>query len=273
MRPGRLALGLTVVLSAAAGADETTYCNAYITSLPYTITTQGHYCFNRNLSTPITTGNAITISSNYVVLDFNHFKLGGGSAGLGTQAVGVGAGGQTNVTIRNGNIRGFRVGIWLVDLDPINNPTSLGYTVEDNVLDGNTSAGVIVAGGSSVVRRNTVFNTGNSTAGFFGVGCTGAAGSATFGIAMGAHAAAVAEDNLVDGLVPSPTAYGIYMFADDRPNCIPPAATAQRNVVRLGDAQPGTFGIHATVCRDNTAMYAATPYTCALNAGTNVIVP
>jgi parallel beta-helix repeat protein len=271
MRLSPFGAGLTLVLAAAvAGADETTYCNAFITALPYTITTQGHYCFDRNLSTAITTGNAITISSDYVVLDFNHFKLGGGSAGLGTQAVGVAAGGRRNVTVRNGDIRGFRVGIWLVEIDPINHPASLGYTVEDNLLDGNTAAGIIVGGSDSVVRRNIVTNTGNSTAGLFAVGCSG---NATLGIAVTAHGAALAEDNVVSVVVPAPAAYGLYMLSEDVPNCVPQAAVAQRNVVHMEDAHTPTFGIQATVCRDDTVVHADTPYTCGASAGANVAFP
>jgi hypothetical protein len=82
----------------SATADETTFCNAFITSLPYTITVQGHYCFNRNLSTTITTGAAIRINADFVVLDLNNFKLGGGGAGPATQAVGILALNRSNIT-------------------------------------------------------------------------------------------------------------------------------------------------------------------------------
>jgi len=37
----------------------------------------------------MTSGNAITIATNNVVLDLNSFKLGGLSAGLGTNANGI----------------------------------------------------------------------------------------------------------------------------------------------------------------------------------------
>src|SRR5438876_3313560 len=114
-----------------AGADETTFCNAYITTLPYTITMQGHYCFDRNLSTAMTSGNAITINSDFVVVDLNNFKLGGGAAGLGTTTIGIHSDSHRNITIRNGNIRGFLVGI-----EFLGGSSAGGNVIENNVLDG-----------------------------------------------------------------------------------------------------------------------------------------
>jgi hypothetical protein len=86
-----------------------------IDSLPYTITRQGSYCLVRNLSTPQATGNAITIASDFVTLDLKGFKVGGGAAGPGTEANGVYALNRRNITIRRGNIRGFRRAVFLED--------------------------------------------------------------------------------------------------------------------------------------------------------------
>ena len=71
---------LTLVVTVATARAETVNCTA-ITSLPAVITVQGIYCFTGNLSTAITTGNAIEIQTNNVVLDLNGFKLGGLAAG------------------------------------------------------------------------------------------------------------------------------------------------------------------------------------------------
>jgi len=150
-------LACVMALAGTAAADETTFCNAFITSLPYTISTQGHYCFNKNLATAITTGNAITINVDFVVLDLNNFKLGGGAAGLSTDAAGIGSTNHNNLTIRNGNIRGFRRGIRLVG--------GTNHVIENNVLDGNTQYGVYLedSAGGVVVRNNLISNTGGST--------------------------------------------------------------------------------------------------------------
>ena len=47
-----------------------------ILTLPFTITAQGSYCLVRNLSTAQTTGAAITIATDFVVLDMKGFKIG-----------------------------------------------------------------------------------------------------------------------------------------------------------------------------------------------------
>jgi parallel beta-helix repeat protein len=151
---------LSLAGGTAARADETTWCNFFITTLPYTITTQGHYCFDRNLSTAITTGNAITVNSDFVTLDLNNFKLGGGSAGPGTQAVGVYANNHSNLTIRNGNIRGFA---WGIRIDGSTVSSSQNIVIEQNTLDGNTLAGIAYFASAVTVRRNLVYNTGGST--------------------------------------------------------------------------------------------------------------
>ena len=162
-RPTRLllaAFAVGVVLAPATlRADETTFCNAFITSLPFTITAQGHYCFNRNLSTSQTTGAAIVINVDFVTLDLNGFKLGGGGAGLGTQAVGVLASNRKALVIRNGNIRGFRDGV------QVNGASSNAIVIEDLRLDENTARGILVDGSNHVIRNNSISDTGGNTTG------------------------------------------------------------------------------------------------------------
>jgi hypothetical protein len=154
------ASALFLASGTAARADETTFCNTRITTLPYTIATQGHYCLDRNLSTAIATGNAITINSDFVLLDLNNFKLGGGSAGPTTSAVGVYAIDRSNLTIRNGNIRGFAFGIHITGATPT---TAQNIVIENNALDGNLVGGISVHGNAYVIRNNLVTNTGGGT--------------------------------------------------------------------------------------------------------------
>src|SRR5215471_9938738 len=103
---------LTLVLSTAPVRAETINCTA-ITALPAVITVQGIYCFTGDLNTAMTSGNAIDIQTNNVVLDLNGWKLGGLAAGLGTNAVGIHASDRKNITIKNGTVRGFLAEIWL----------------------------------------------------------------------------------------------------------------------------------------------------------------
>src|SRR5450759_2310807 len=119
----------------APAQAETVNCTA-ITTLPYIISTQGVYCLTGELSTGITTGNAITIATNNVVLDLNGFKIGGLSAGLGTTAIGIYANQRQNITIKNGTVRGFCYGIYLSDTSLYT--TSQGHVIEDIRADQNT---------------------------------------------------------------------------------------------------------------------------------------
>jgi hypothetical protein len=233
-------------LAGTARADETTLCNTFITAVPFTISTQGHYCFNRNLSTAMTSGSAITINVDYVVLDLNNFKLGGGSAGLSTTAVGVFSMNHRNLTIRNGNIRGFKIGVELIGASAGN------LLIENNVLDGNTYRGAETDGDSSVVRNNLVTNTGGSTN----------PTEWTYGVyadysdtSTGTTGLTVARDNVVSNTFDN-GAYGSVGLA---------AGVADHNIVSLGNTTGSNSGMWAKVCRDNTVLTAGatgtpTPY-------------
>ena len=148
---------LALVLGAAPARAETVNCTA-ITALPKVITVQGVYCFTRDLATAMTSGNAIDIQTNNVVLDLNGFKLGGLAAGRGTLTNGIHALNRQNLTIKNGTIRGFLRGILLDDTS-----ASQGHVVEDIRADQNTQIGIEVQGSGTIVRNNQVVATGGST--------------------------------------------------------------------------------------------------------------
>ena len=79
-----------------------------ITSLPYPITKSGFYYVGGNLSSA---ASGIIVSANDVTIDLGGFTL----TGNGGSTYGVGIGGQTNVEVRNGTVRGFQFGIWTDD--------------------------------------------------------------------------------------------------------------------------------------------------------------
>jgi uncharacterized repeat protein (TIGR01451 family) len=133
-----------------------------IVSLPYTVSSQGSYCLIQNLSTAVTTGSAITINSDFVVVDLKGFKIGGGSAGSGTRAHGVHALDRKNITVENGNIRGFFRAVFLED-DSAGLNVSQGHLVQGVRADENTYAGIEVQGRGNVVRNNQVVTTGGTT--------------------------------------------------------------------------------------------------------------
>src|SRR5450759_1739926 len=152
---------ITAVLPLAYVHAETVNCTA-ITTLPYTITTQGVYCLTGHLSTAIPSSNAIDIANNNVVLDLSGFKIGGLSAGLGTTAVGIYANQRQNITIKNGTVRGFWYGIYLSDTSLYT--TSQGHVIEDIRADQNTTIGMVIMGNGNIIRNNQVVATGGTTA-------------------------------------------------------------------------------------------------------------
>ena len=163
MHPVKLAASLLVLVALVLGATparaDTGNCTA-VTSLPAVISVQGVYCFAGDLTTAMTSGVAIDIQTNNVVLDLKGFKLGGLAAGPGTMTHGISAFNRQNITIRNGTVRGFLHGISLNDvLD-----ASRGHIVENIRADHNTFEGIAVFGHGNIVRNNLVVATGGSTA-------------------------------------------------------------------------------------------------------------
>ena len=264
----RLLTGAIVwaAFAAPALADETTFCNMFITSVPTTITAQGHYCFNKNLSTAITNGAAITINSDFVVLDLNNFKLGGGGAGLATDAFGIYANNRSNLTIRNGNIRGFAVGIMI---EGTTGASAQNILVENNLVDGNMKVGINVYGAAVTIRNNTVSNTGGSTSpNLFcdgqGMGITNMQVGCATGFSDGPMEAV--NNTVINTTVAASgsdqRAWGIRL----RPGF---KAITYLNRVMLVTGGSAQYGVDAYICRDNTVTDAASGYSCNVLVGTN----
>jgi parallel beta-helix repeat protein len=171
-----LLAGLLAV-APALGAESYDNCTGTISTLPVTISSQGVWCLKGDLSTTITSGNAITIAANNVTIDCNDFKLGGLAAGPASTVRGIYALNRQNATVRHCNVRGFKEGVFL--------ELGAGHLVEDNRLDSNLRVGIWVTGDNNVVRRNRVFDTGGATA-----------SSQSYGI----YASGNVDDNIVSGL-------------------------------------------------------------------------
>jgi len=152
-----LALLAGLALPAGARADETLICNRYITAVPFTISVRGHYCFANDVRTNLSTGNAITILADDVLLDLNGFSLDGTAAGTGTNANGIFTFDRRHVTVRNGTVRGFFDGVQL----GAGGARVAGNTVERIRADLNVvGIAVLGLGGGHVVRDNVVTNSG-----------------------------------------------------------------------------------------------------------------
>jgi len=238
----------------ARAAESYDNCAGFITSLPAVIATPGTWCLKQDLSTAITTGIAITISTDNVTVDCNDFKLGGLAAGSATHALGIHAANRYHVTVRNCNIRGFNSGLTL------NAGGGIGgkYLVEDCRFDGNTYKGLDVDGDGSMVRRNRVFDTGGSTINTLafaittsgsvdildntisGVAATSGGGGYARGISTDLNTSGRIIGNGISGLLGdgSGTAYAIENNSSDR--------ISIRNNNLVGDGGSGSVGMICT---------------------------
>jgi hypothetical protein len=169
VRGKRFFVGLTalIVVVAASGGLPAAIAEAQscttIGRVPFVVRKAGMYCLARDLTLPGSTGSAIEIAADDVVIDLRGHRLDG-SGGAGTQAIGILAFERKHLTIRNGIVSGFIHGILLQDLaEP---PLSGAHVVEDIRAVDNTFKGIVVYGYGNLVRRNQVLRTGGST--FFG---------------------------------------------------------------------------------------------------------
>jgi len=252
------------VVAPCSQAETFHTCGNIIASLPTVLSSQGVYCLSHDLTTAITSGNAITVNINNVTIDCNGFKIGGLAAGVGSQADGIRADARQNITIRNCGIRGFYRGI--------NLNAGAGHLVEDNRLDNNLSVGIQLYGGeNNRVQRNRVYDTGGST--FFATDADAiyaqadmidntvagafstAVDSSSRGIVM-VGSGTEARGNQVRGLVASGagTVTGIQVYAT--------GVTLDRNRVSATALTPGSGisgnGSTDTFCLGNTVAKFAT---------------
>ena len=186
-----------IMLFSLTARAETTQCTP-ITTIPFTITTQGIYCLKGNLAGSLGSGEAITINTNNVTIDLNGYKLGNLAAGPGTSATGIYASQKKNITIRNGTIRGFQIGLYFSDAPP--HTASSGHLVEDVRLDGNTYMGTFVKGTGNTIRNNQIVNTGGSTS-----------LNTYYGIIVYGTGARVLNNDVINVGAATNGAYGIYI--------------------------------------------------------------
>jgi hypothetical protein len=251
MHTAKLAASLLVLLALALGAAparaETVNCTA-ITALPAVITAQGVYCFTGDLATAMTSGFAIDIQTNNVVLDLNGFKLGGLAAGPGTNAFGIHALDRQNITIKNGTVRGFLTGILVED-----SGASQGHVVEDIRADQNTLVGIQVNGSGTIVRNNQVVATGGTTS--FGANVD------AFGIGVVGIGLRVLNNDVITTVKQGTgTALGISIQAN--------GGFAVNNRITVAD-KGIDFGISTGKYRDNLTFDVTTPFTGGTAVGTN----
>ncbi len=250
MRTGLLrliqfAVVLAMVLAGPPAGAETINCTA-VTSIPAVITVPGIYCLTGNLSTNMTSGNAIEIQTNNVVLDLNGHKLGGLAAGPSTGAIGIFATGRQNITLKNGTVRGFYTGIQLLDTG-INVGASQGHVVEDIRADFNTQTAIQVEGRGNLVQNNQVVKVTGGSAGVF-----------TYGISVAGVGPQVLNNDLID------VNLGIFFY-----NAASGGMAVNNRItntvvggINYGGGSTGKY-------RDNLTFDVPTPYSGGTDAGNN----
>lgn len=158
--------GCAALLLCTAAWGETINCTP-ITSVPYTITAPGVYCVTTKITSSLTSGAAITINANNVVLDLNSFAIGNIGAGPSTSAVGILAIDRQNIVVRDGTLRGFWAGVALVNGVTAGGTTSnsSGHKVDSIIADTCYLLGIAVQGpGSWIINSRTANTQGSSVA-------------------------------------------------------------------------------------------------------------
>lgn len=161
-----LASLLAVSNAAVAAVSCTSGSATMINSIPYYITTPGTYCLKSSMYINQPSNNsayaAVTIASSNVTLDLNRWALQGpGYVGspLNNATGVVVTNNAEDVTIRNGNIQGFLIGVSAVTNSGSNHVRRL--TVDGLQIYGMGSAGIIVGLNSycddCVINNNSIY--------------------------------------------------------------------------------------------------------------------
>lgn len=233
-----------------------------ITAFPVHISSPGVYCLSyKYIDFPMTDkfnpgvigsiSALFYITSDDVVLDLNGTTLDGTPADPATAGITYGvfaANTKTNliknVTVRNGTIKGFGVGVSLFGIgipgDRSDMRPSSGHLVENIRAIANRSMGIEVIGHDSTIRGNYV--AGTALGGFYGIRAVGA----------GAHVVDNEVHNVNTGINMESFGSGI-------------AANNRISRANFGISGSGVWGKY----RDNITTEVPAPYTGGTNVGNN----
>jgi hypothetical protein len=145
-----IVLATALMLQCETASAQSGTCTP-VTSVPTTITNPGVYCLTGNLDLTQSFTAAITVNSRAVVLDFNGYRLRWAGSGTTTYP-GVQVLDNKNVTIRNGSISSFGIGVVTI---------GQGTIVEDMRLNDNDLGVRIWIGGAGAIIRRNYFRGGN----------------------------------------------------------------------------------------------------------------
>ena len=146
-----LSAWLTLLPLASTNAWETAsgVGGTAIVSVPFIISVPGRYFLTSNLTYVLTTGAAITINADEVILDLNGASLHG--PGGSNTAIGVLVPSRRGVTIQNGDIDGFGLaGIELL--------ANSAQNIVDHVRLNANQTGVLAVSGTLNIVKNCVID-------------------------------------------------------------------------------------------------------------------
>ena len=268
-------LALAVLGTSAVARAETTQCTE-IAALPFGISSPGIYCLKQSLTYADWNAHwAIAVSCDDVVIDLNGHVIDGMADGV--NSTGILSYGARNVTVRNGTLRGFRVGVSLDDNPPYTK--SRGHVVEHVRAEYSRWMGLRVAGQGSVVRSSQVLFTGGALATYpnpTGIWMNGPgvhvhdnevvdtiepAGGQSTGIFLQMAPAAVVERNVVTNARLGPATSTGIGFAAERGTAVGNRVINMKSGITFPTFTPGLY-------MDNTVGGATTPYVGGTAAGT-----
>lgn len=231
-----------------------------VTAFPANLNSPGVYCLSyKYIDFGMTSGTLITISADNVVFDLNGATLDGTTTqrpASNNPSYGIRAYNHSNITIRNGTVKGFTHGISLTaplgSVGPVRK--SHNFLIENMQVVNSNASGIEVLGNDSVIRGNVVVHTGGSQV------LTGD----VWGIRAGGNGIRIL-DNDVGYTVPQKQpgqTYGIwiaggrdFIVVNNRVSEVPLGIVG-------GDLNWGKY-------RDNITSSVATPYIGGTNIGNN----
>jgi hypothetical protein len=173
-----------------------------IDSVPYTVSAPGNYCLTAPQAVNMTSGNAISITANDVVLDCQDFSINNAATSRNSSSVGIHVLNKNTVTIKNCRVLGgFHTGIRAQQNNSV--ATQVYYlTLLDNYIAGPFVYGIWAYGSAIDIRDNRILDIGGRPASL-------AAGIRLGGSSVGGKFHVV-KDNLIAGTnSPDNNAYGI----------------------------------------------------------------
>ena len=150
-----IVLAIATVASCVTPRPLPANCIA-ITELPFATTAPGKYCLARDLRMNTNDAQPYAIFAvSGTVIDLNGHSLEGGGQGFGVLSINA-----ENVTVQNGRLSKFGVGVSMPQMEKT--PTPHNNTVANIHFLNNTVAAIDIIGSDTVVRDNTIANTGGA---------------------------------------------------------------------------------------------------------------